>query len=425
MRGALAIGCVGLALRLAFILWAPGEVTGDARWYHTYASFLARGMGYVELDGSPAVQWMPGWPLLLAAVYSLGDALPRVGMTLNAVLGGATAGLLTLLGARLFDRRIGLVAGGLYAVWPGTIYFAATLMNEVAFSFFLVASLTLLAEGTAPGRRATRWSATAGLCFGAAALIRAEPWVLAPVVGLFLWTSLGALPAATRAGAAFALGAALVVAPWGVRNHVHFDRVLLTSASGGFNAWLGNHAGATGGEMAGHGIRYAEQHRRETRALTTLAIHDAGWRDAWAFVRAEPGEVARLAGRKLRLTYAGDDGGIRMVRGVRRQNGHLAPETYARLVGIANLFWWAALCLAGAGLSTLGHFALPARVLVLGLPAAWLAVHVAFLGGARFHVPEIPAIALLAGCGWDAIARRSSAARRVRHDGDRPEEQGR
>jgi len=44
-----------------------------------------------------------------------------------------------------------------------------------------------------------------------------------------------------------------------------------------------------------------------------------------------------------------------------------------------------------------------APLLLLGVIAPWFCLHVIFLGGPRYHVPQIPAIALLAARGVDAI----------------------
>jgi len=46
-----------------------------------------------------------------------------------------------------------------------------------------------------------------------------------------------------------------------------------------------------------------------------------------------------------------------------------------------------------------------ARVLLFGVPLTWLCLHLVFLGGTRFHVPETLAYALFAACGIDVLAR--------------------
>jgi hypothetical protein len=82
-----------------------------------------------------------------------------------------------------------------------------------------------------------------------------------------------------------------------------------------------------------------------------------------------------------------------------------------RLRALANAYWYGVLALSAVGLLSVRRFRPEALVLVFGLLATWLALHVVFLGGARFHVPEQPVFALLAACG---IERSAAAVRRVR-----------
>jgi len=407
LRDALTVFALALVLRLAFVAWAPRVISGDAIWYHAYASAISSLGRYVEIDGSPAIQWLPGWPLLLAALYRITGASSSAGMLLNAVLGAVTAALVVALGARLFRREVGAIAGVLYAIWPGTIMFSATLMSETAFCFFLVASLVLLCRGASEAGPRPLSLIASGLTFGAAALVKAEAWVLVPVLCLFLAASLRSVPAFGRAVAAFLLAAAVVLAPWVARNHQQFDRVLLTSASGGMNAWLGNHERATGGENFKQLARYLVRHEKPTRAETYLTMNDAGWQDAWHFARSDPGRWLRLAATKVARTYRSDDGGARMVRGARKRQAALDLNTHRVLARVANTFWWLALALAVIGLASLRYWSRPARILVLGWPASWLALHLVFIGDPRFHVPEIPALSLWAAWGALLLAERA------------------
>jgi 4-amino-4-deoxy-L-arabinose transferase-like glycosyltransferase len=153
-----AVALLGTVLRAGFVAWAPGILDGDGLFYHLASVLLSRGEGYLEPDGSPGIQWMPGWPVTLAAIYKLFGQEPRAAMYVSALLGGATSGLIVVLGRRLFSPAVGLVAGLVYACWPGNVYYAATLLTESLFNFVLVACLTALAVGaTAEGARRTAW----------------------------------------------------------------------------------------------------------------------------------------------------------------------------------------------------------------------------------------------------------------------------
>ena len=413
MRRAVAVlFAAALGVRLAFVLWAPGVPTGDGFLYHLYAKSIAAGDGYTNLDGSPGILWMPGWPAYLAALYRVFGDAGRVALLSNAALGAATAVLVATLGVRWFGRRAGLVAGWLYALWPGVVYYTATFFTETTFSFLLASTLALLAAGADARRRRAVWFAAGGLALGLCAMVKAEPLALAPVVLLLVFSACrGAGDFARLAVVTFAATAAVIL-PWSIRNYAVFGRVIPTSVNGGFVAYLGNHRGATGGGDFAFATWYWGQHQRETAAESNIAAGAAGWRDAWNFVRENPGEELRILGRKVALTYTSDAQGATLVRGAGPDEDQwlISRTAWRRLSAVADAWWFAVLPLAAVGLATFGTWPRPAAILLPGLVGTWFALHLVFLGGARFHVPEVLAYALLAGRGVELLAARARSA---------------
>jgi 4-amino-4-deoxy-L-arabinose transferase-like glycosyltransferase len=412
-RSATALFGGAFLLRLAFVLWAPGEPAADGIFYHAYGDHIARGWGYVDLDGSPVVRWMPGWPLVLGGLYRLFGSHTLVAMLANAVFDATTAALVAALGARLFQRRIGLVAGGLYAFWPGIVFFCATHMTEPLVNLLLVGALLLTTiAGASESQRTARFAA-AGLCLGGAALVKAEPLVMSPALLLTLWIARRSRADFLRATAAVFLVAAAVLTPWTIRNWVLFDRFLPTAASGGIGVYLANHPGATGGQDFRTNRELQRRFRRENLAATSIARNDAGWRDAWEFVRAHPEEELRIVANKLRLTYSGDARGAKLVRGLGPEESWvLGANVWRRLRLLSDAYWFAMLGLALVGLGTFRSWKpTAAPLLLLGILAPWFCLHVVFLGGPRYHVPQIPAIALLAACGADAVVAAAKKRR--------------
>jgi 4-amino-4-deoxy-L-arabinose transferase-like glycosyltransferase len=409
-----ALGVLGLALgvRLAFVLWVPGAPTGDGFVYVLYAHSIERGDGYTNLDGSPGILWMPGWPAYMAALYSVFGPGGRVVLISNALLGAATALLVAALGARWFGRRIGVVAGVLYAIWPGIVYYAGTFFTETTFNFLLASTLLLLTAAARATVWRSAWFAAAGLCFGLCAMVKAEPLALSPVVLLFLWTVCRSRSEFLRTAVVTFAATAAVILPWSIRNYVVFDRIIPTSVNGGFVAHIGNHHGATGGGDFVFATWYWGQHERPTAAEANIALNTAGWRDTWKFVRENPGEELRILGRKIRLTYLGDDQGAKLVRGVGGEEAwSISRAAWIRLRTIANVYWFAVLSLAALGVGTARGWPREARVLLFGIVATWFLLHLVFLGGTRFHVPETLAYALFAACGIDRLA--NVARRRI------------
>jgi arylsulfatase A-like enzyme len=405
---------VAAALRLGFVAWAPRVPSADGRTYHGFAEVLMRGMGYVNPDGSPAIMWVPGWPLLLAGLYRVFGFDPTVGMVAGAILGALTAALLAALGARLFGPRAGLVAGAIYALWPGLVYYSATLYSEDLFNALLVGLLLLLGvTARAERRRGVGWAA-AGLTLGAMAQVKAEPLALSPMLGVYLWCVRRSRADFARSAALLFGVTALVVSPWILRNYRLFDRFIPTSSSGGSVAWIGNHPGASGAFDGFADLHWAELHRREDRARTDLARDAAGWREVWRFARESPTEALAILPRKLRATYSGDGDGASIVRGFGgREHWQLPEGTWRWMLRVADAWWYGVVALAALGLTRLGRFAREARVLVLGPVLTWLVLHLVFIGGPRFHVPEAPSFALLAALGLGRL-RSALGGPRVR-----------
>ncbi len=397
-----AIFALAFALRLAFVLWAPGQPSGDGLFYHAHAVDLLAGHGYVNLDRSPANTWMPGWPVLLAVVYLVFGEHPTAAMVVNALLSAATAVMVALLGERLFCARTGLIAGLLYAAWPGLVYYSATLFNESAFAFALAAMLLLFLRACRFGPGFERAFAWAGLGLGVCGWIKAEPLMLVPALLAVMAVSASDRAQLARAAALFVGITVLCILPWTIRNAFVFDRFIPTAAGGGMVIAVANHPGASGGNDLAFLMRYVDELgvADRSQAEQNIAMNDDAWRRALRFFVDEPREALGLFGRKLALTYGDDSDAADAVRGFFGEaRWHLERKAWERLVAIANVWWFAMMPFVALGLWRLRDVSLQTRVLILGLLATWLVLHVLFLGGARFHHPELVLHALLAAQG--------------------------
>jgi uncharacterized membrane protein len=100
----------------------------------------------------------------MALVYWLADTTPHAIPLANALFGSATAALVGRIGMSIFDLRTGLIAGLVYALWPGPIYYCATYFSETAFNFVLVCLLAVtMLIGPATSRRLLLCAAAGGL----------------------------------------------------------------------------------------------------------------------------------------------------------------------------------------------------------------------------------------------------------------------
>ncbi len=403
------VGLVGLGLciRLVYVGWAPHVPWADGRFYHLYAVSMSHGSAYINVDGSPAIRWMPGWPMLLAGLYRLFGASASVGMWANALFDSIAVGFLAHLGTRLFNARCGLIAAGLFAIWPGLVYYSATLYTEPVFNMLFTATLLTLVVASEAEQRQTRWFLAAGAGFGLCILVKPDPVPLLPVVLLFLWIRRRSARDFVQHSIALGVAVAAILSPWSIRNYRVFDRFIPLSASGGISAHLVFYPGATGGQNHVANSALNRFYQGTDNAQTSLARMDAGWADAFAFIRANPGEAAMIVLNKFSITYRGDSQAVQTARGAGpEEDWNISRASWERLSALADSFWFAMLGLAAFGATRLGRWPPASGVLTLGLLATWFGLHLLFLGGQRYHVPEAIAYSLLAAVGIDWLAGR-------------------
>ena len=242
----LAIGLLALAVRVVLALAvSPATIDGDPAFYDRAGAAVSEGEGWPRLSGAEHATALhpPGWPYALGAAYAVTGADEpesrwRVGRLANAVFGAIAAGLLGLLGAALFTPMVGLIAAGLYAVYPPPAILGTALLSEPLFvALMLAALLATLRAGRAghqissasrPGRGGGGgwgWVVAAGVLVGLAALTRPNGILLLLPLAIALWS--------WRRAAVLAAVAVLTILPWTIRNHAVMDAVVPVASNTG------------------------------------------------------------------------------------------------------------------------------------------------------------------------------------------------
>jgi uncharacterized membrane protein len=279
-----ALTLAGLGLRTAYALDQPYAQPPDASAYERIAESLAEGRGFdsrppgAAREVQPSSAYAPGLPLLVGALYWLGDGPDlTVALLVLAFLGAAAVPLTYLLGARLSGPLAGLLGAAAVAVYPALLQYQALLLTEPLAATLLVASLLALLHAARPplsrGPEETetdrplpprtgmaRWI-LAGALLGLLALVRPEYLAIAVLLPLLaaLSTSMGRKhhhglgnrpvnrwrPVAIGAGACLA-ATVLVLAPWAIRNAVVLGRFVPVSTGGGKALYIGTYLGADG-----------------------------------------------------------------------------------------------------------------------------------------------------------------------------------
>lgn len=225
-------GIVAFALVARVVLAlavSPATIDGDPAFYDRAGAAVSDGEGWPRLSGADHATALhpPAWPYTLGAAYAVTGASSDedrwlTGRVVNALLGAGAVALLGLLGAALLSPLAGLVAAGLYAVYPPPAILGTALLSEPLFVVLMLAALlvALRARGAPVG-----WVIGAGVLVGLAALTRPNGIVLLLPLALALgsWRRAGVLAAA----------AVLTIAPWTIRNYVVMDSVVPVASNTG------------------------------------------------------------------------------------------------------------------------------------------------------------------------------------------------
>ena len=152
----LAVAAVWLAARV--IYW-NGFYTEDAPGYVTDAAWAAVGNYHVRnhVNGLNVGTYLP--VALPLALFGKAEAALSVWPLACSLLG-----LLSIAGvARIFyGDRAALLAGFLYATYPGDVFFSTVVMPDAIQAGWLSFSLCLVALARRSGRCAAVWSGAAG-----------------------------------------------------------------------------------------------------------------------------------------------------------------------------------------------------------------------------------------------------------------------
>ena len=389
--------------------------TSDADWYYWQAQNLAAGKGYIGGTGAPTAFWPPGWPMALSLAFRLGGVSTLAVGLFNLAAAALGAVIVHDLARRLFpEPGSGRLAVLLLALYPNNALYVPLALTEAFYTTLLLAGCWLLVA-----RPAWTGLVAAGLVFGFATLVKAQTLVVVPLVFAIALLREGGLrqrlvPMAGRAALVLAV-AAMVVAPWTLRNHRALGVWVMVSSNGGYTLLTGNNDSARGGYTPEDPVVRALDARKAE--LGELA-HDAEAKRLGAeWIKAHPARFAALVPLKF-LRLWGPDGEGQWAYEMGSPAFAKAPLAFLALRA-ANQLWYFAL---------LGLFTLAARravrerlqagqrvidwwLLPYGIAAYPTAICLVFSGQSRFHYPAMPFVCMAAAW-WLAgtVQKRAGAA---------------
>src|SRR3954451_22575858 len=284
----LLLGALGLPLVYSLLIVKTQPLLGDGLEFHKLAYSIADSHRYAQASFLtpdrvlPTADKPPLYPLVLALFTAVGGHGWIPHQIAGALIGTGTVAVTAFLGRRVGGDRVGLVAGGLAAVYPMLIAADGSFRSESLYALLVTA--TLLSAYALRDRPTVRRALMCGGVIGLATLTRSEALLL--LVLVVLPAALLAVPRRRAAVLTLAAAAATVVVltPWLIRSWIQFDRpVFVSTNSGGLLAgancaktyhgeflgqwWRGclrpahdSNEAAVSAKLAADGIAYARGH---------------------------------------------------------------------------------------------------------------------------------------------------------------------
>jgi len=194
----------------------------------------------------------PLYPFLLGLFFKFfgpGFLAPRI---IQAVMGSVSAVLIGCIGAFLFGRRAGLLAGLMAAVYGMFIYFDGELLITSLILLLDLAGMLLLLSWweKLPALRTRRDAVlpiASGLIFGLSALARPTVLPAVPILALLLLAGTGGAASRHRLQALLLpVAAVIVILPVTARNYAVGGEFNLISTQGGLAFYTGNNPDSDG-----------------------------------------------------------------------------------------------------------------------------------------------------------------------------------
>ena len=185
--------------------------------YNPFAESILQG-NIVYFNKNQQICTPPGYPIILAAVFSLSKPLGVNKLLLitilNVFIAAGAACFLFLITKLIFKKKIALIASFLWITYPFNIWLNKNFQSEVPFILFLYAGTWLYL--LALKKRRFGFIFLSGIILGFAVLIRPISFFLPVLLALMIFFLLRKIPKKTQFTLALLLliGSSAIILPW-------------------------------------------------------------------------------------------------------------------------------------------------------------------------------------------------------------------
>ena len=240
----LLICAVAFILRLVIIYQGRHDaLSGDGFQYSIQANLNAQGEWFVAIFSTakpPDALHPPAWTLLLTVWAWLGQHSWLSQQVLASGVGSLTVGVVGLAGRRIGGVRVGLLAAGIAALYPGLWVYERAILSETLLLLGIAVMILLAYRFRA--QPSAGLAAVLGIVCGLVALTRSEQILVFAFVVAPLILAVRHVEWRRRLGwlALAALCVLVVVTPWTIYNLGRFQRPVLLSNNFGSAVAQGN-----------------------------------------------------------------------------------------------------------------------------------------------------------------------------------------
>lgn len=280
----------------------------DDYLYDTWAREIAAG----DVLGKGVFYGLPLYPYFLGLVYFLFGHSVLLAKAVQLSLGAVSCGLVYLIGARIFTRPVGVMAGLMLAFYNMAIFFEGFFVSAF-LSIFLNCLAVLVLVSAAEKPRPVKW-AGAGFLVGLSALANASALIFAALLLPWAYAASAKSGLKRLAGAAgLLLGVVLAIAPVTLRNYAVSGDIVPITAHGGITFYAGNNPlsdgtfklpkaiGTSVMDSRSNAERIAEQ--GSGKKLRPSEVSGFWFDKGMAYIRENPLRYAALAARKMALFW--------------------------------------------------------------------------------------------------------------------------
>ncbi len=213
---------VALVFRLAAVHLLGMTPVRDLLWNDAVGWNLAQGHGFTASHNGyvPGIFRTPAYPAFLSVVYRIFGHDYHAAFWAQSLVDSLTAVLVLMIARRFLSRAAAILAGLLYATYPYAAVYCGFLSQDVLLTFTVTATVVLLIRAQDEPDYWPLWL-WCGVAVGFAALVKNFLLLLVLLVGAVILTTKNIRQKAKACSWA-ALGLALVISPWVVRNYLWF-----------------------------------------------------------------------------------------------------------------------------------------------------------------------------------------------------------